>query len=171
MPNTTKTQEIIEEASLKIGRAIFRLLHDNRKEYPTEEARKEIKQILTQAIEQERPDEPTRWSGQDMTQKEAEIYVQGMYDLMIMVGCDSHCKHYDPLFFEGEVAHSYVLNLDDGGRHHSYLTPQWVALKALLEFAHDLKGEWDIAGWNDYFAENVRRQIREIETIHQDTTG
>lgn len=106
---------------------------------------------------------PTRWVSEPMTQKEAEIYVQGMYDLMIMVGCDSHCKHYDPLFFEGDIVHSYVLELDDGGRHHKYVTPQWVALKALLEFAKILKEECGIPGWNSYFAENTKKAISEIE--------
>jgi len=117
-----------------------------------------------EAEEEKRPDEPTRWVSEPMTQKEAEIYVQGMYDLMMMVGCDGHCKHYDPLFFEGRIAHSYVLELDDGGRHHSYITPQWVALKALLEFAQTLKDECDIAGWNEYFAENTLKAIKEIES-------
>lgn len=31
-----------------------------------------------------------------------------------------HCKHYDPLVIEGNIAHSYVFNLDDGGRHHEF---------------------------------------------------
>lgn len=31
-----------------------------------------------------------------------------------------HCKSYDPLVIEGNTAHSYVMNLDDGGRHHSF---------------------------------------------------
>ena len=131
-----------------------------------------LRQALTEAHQagrdealEKRPGEPTRWVSEPMTQKEAEIYVQGMYDLMVMVGCDSHCKHYDPLFFEGNTAYSYVLELDDGGRHHNYVTPQWVALKALLEFAQRLKDEWEIRGWNEYFAENTRKAIREIEAL------
>lgn len=32
-----------------------------------------------------------------------------------------HCKSYDPLIIEGNVAHSYVMNLGDGGgRHHDF---------------------------------------------------
>lgn len=31
-----------------------------------------------------------------------------------------HCKTYDPLIIEGKTAHSYVFNLNSGGRHHSF---------------------------------------------------
>lgn len=31
-----------------------------------------------------------------------------------------HHKSYDPLTIEGNVAHSYVFNLDNGGRHHEF---------------------------------------------------
>ena len=29
-------------------------------------------------------------------------------------------KTYDPLIIEGNIAHSYVFDLEDGGRHHSF---------------------------------------------------
>ena len=29
-------------------------------------------------------------------------------------------KSYDPLFIEGDIAHSYVFDLQDGGRHHEF---------------------------------------------------
>lgn len=29
-------------------------------------------------------------------------------------------KSYDPLTIEGNVAHSYVFDLEDGGRHHQF---------------------------------------------------
>ncbi len=31
-------------------------------------------------------------------------------------------KSYDPLTIEGNTAHSYVFDLDDGGRHHPFET-------------------------------------------------
>ena len=31
-----------------------------------------------------------------MTERDAEMYVQGAYDLLMMVGGDTHCKSYDP---------------------------------------------------------------------------
>ena len=31
-----------------------------------------------------------------------------------------HCKTYDPLIIEGNVAHSYIFNLNTGGRHHEF---------------------------------------------------
>ena len=73
-----------------------------------------------------------------MTKRDAEMYVQGVYDLLMMVGGDTHCKSYDPLTFSDGQAHSYVLNLEDGGRHHNYETPNKVADMALLEFAEEL---------------------------------
>ena len=33
---------------------------------------------------------------------------------------DYYCKSYDPLVIEGNVAHSYVFDLEDGGRHHPF---------------------------------------------------
>jgi hypothetical protein len=157
---TLDVEEIVEELSNIVGQNKHTAIPPQWKD----SFRSILTTLLNQAEEEKRPDEPTRWVSEPMTQKEAEIYVQGMYDLMMMVGCDGHCKHYDPLFFEGRIAHSYVLELDDGGRHHSYITPQWVALKALLEFAQTLKDECDIAGWNEFFAENTLKAIKEIES-------
>lgn len=154
----------VEKATLDLADILSEESYNRNSSYPAiQKAMEYLTTLLNQAEEEKRPDKPTRWVSEPMTQKEAEIYVQGMYDLMMMVGCNGQCKHYDPLFFEGKTAHSYVLQLDDGGRHHSYITPQWVALKALLEFAQTLKDEWDIAGWNEYFAENTMRAIEEIE--------
>ena len=31
-----------------------------------------------------------------------------------------HHKSYDPLTIEGGIAHSYVFDLEDGGRHHAF---------------------------------------------------
>lgn len=33
---------------------------------------------------------------------------------------DGHSKTYDPLIIDGNTAHSYVFDLEDGGRHHSF---------------------------------------------------
>ena len=43
------------------------------------------------------------------------------YGLLIKLGIeDGYCKSYDPLLIENEKCHSYVFDLDDGGRHHPY---------------------------------------------------
>ena len=39
--------------------------------------------------------------------------------LKLEIQC-GHCKMYDPLVIEGNVAHTYVFDLDDGGRHHPF---------------------------------------------------
>jgi len=33
---------------------------------------------------------------------------------------DYHCKSYDPLVIVGNTAHSYVFDMEDGGRHHPF---------------------------------------------------
>lgn len=33
---------------------------------------------------------------------------------------DYSCKSYDPLYIDGNTAHSYVFNLESGGRHHPF---------------------------------------------------
>lgn len=33
---------------------------------------------------------------------------------------DYYCKAYDPLIIEGNIAHSYVFDLEGGGRHHPF---------------------------------------------------
>lgn len=43
------------------------------------------------------------------------------YRLILELGIqDGHSKSYDPLLIEGNVAHSYVFDLEDGGRHHPF---------------------------------------------------
>lgn len=98
-----------------------------------------------------------------MTERDCEFYVQGMYDLLMMVGGDTHGKIYDPLTFWDGEAHSYVLDLQDGGRHHKYTTPENVAYQALLEFAEELienskTDEWHSGlQWNEYYKENIEK--------------
>lgn len=51
----------------------------------------------------------------------ARAYALGIRDIMMRLGVwDGHCKSYDPLLIKGDVAHSYVFDLEDGGRHHPF---------------------------------------------------
>ena len=96
-----------------------------------------------------------------MTKKECEMYVRGMFDLYWMIGGDTHCKSYDPLTFEDNIAHSYVLDLEDGGRHHTYKSIEDVANRALLELAERVIYEFKDGGmlWNDYFKKSKEEEI------------
>lgn len=47
----------------------------------------------------------------------AQIVWRILMDLGIQDGC---CKSYDPLTIEGNTAHSYVFDFEDGGRHHQF---------------------------------------------------
>lgn len=47
----------------------------------------------------------------------AQKYWKILLDLDIQ---DGHSKGYDPLVIEGSTAHSYVFDLEDGGRHHAF---------------------------------------------------
>lgn len=47
----------------------------------------------------------------------ARRYWQLLLDTNIQ---DGHSKSYDPLLIEGDTAHSYVYDMEDGGRHHSF---------------------------------------------------
>ena len=56
-------------------------------------------------------------------QKEAvlEWLAHKYWNLMIRLDIqDGCCKGYDPLMIWGNVADSYVFDLEDGGRHHSF---------------------------------------------------
>lgn len=33
---------------------------------------------------------------------------------------DYYCKMYDPLVIKDNIAHSYVFDMEDGGRHHEF---------------------------------------------------
>jgi len=61
-----------------------------------------------------------------------------------------HCKSYDPLVITDSVAHSYLFDFKDGGRHHPFklLTQleRWLAEEAVKEMLpYILDREW----WND----------------------
>ena len=73
-----------------------------------------------------------------LTPNLVEAYVQGMYDLYIELGGETLCKSYDPLTIEGDIAHSYVLNFNDGGRHHK-LSLKDIKEMALKEFVELIK--------------------------------
>lgn len=51
-----------------------------------------------------------------------EVMAVSLWKVMLMNGNDGHCKSYDPLTIDpiGKVASSYVFDLWDGDRHHSY---------------------------------------------------
>lgn len=70
-----------------------------------------------------------------MTEEQCVYYVQGMYDLYIMLGGETHCKSYDPVSFWNGVMHSYIMELYTRDRHQNYISAQDVADRALLEFA------------------------------------
>ena len=95
-----------------------------------------------------------------MTKKECEYYVRGMWDLLWILGDESHCKSYDPLMFSNNKVHSYVLNFEDGGRHHTYRNVEDVADCALLETAERFCVEFDITpNWNEYMRNNIIERI------------
>lgn len=57
----------------------------------------------------------------EITAKEVEAYAHACYDILKGLDIkDGHCKMYDPMTIEGDVVHSYVFDLRDGGRHHNY---------------------------------------------------
>ena len=76
-----------------------------------------------------------------LTARDVEFYVQGMYDLAVRLGCDSGRKVYDPLTIEGNIAHSYVMDLRDGGRHHPFDTLEQLADDALADIASWVREE------------------------------
>jgi hypothetical protein len=56
------------------------------------------------------------------TDRDVEVYAKALYDLEATLYECWHMKSYDPLTIEdserGRVAHTYVFDLWDGGRHH-----------------------------------------------------
>jgi hypothetical protein len=76
------------------------------------------------------------------TAREVEAYIAGAYELLLSMGADGHGKSYDPMIVDEEkmVAHSYVLNLWDGGRHHDYESLKQIVRTALLEFSVEARG-------------------------------
>ena len=71
--------------------------------------------------------------------RDVEFYVQGMWDLYKELGGSEDGKIYDPLTIKGKTAHSYILNLADGGRHHRFESLEKLADDSLKEFAQMIK--------------------------------
>lgn len=76
-----------------------------------------------------------------ITSSIVEAYIQGMYDLYIELGGDTHCKIYDPITIEGNIAHSYVFEFNDGGRHHSFGKLEDLMEMARKEIARSIKND------------------------------
>ena len=57
-----------------------------------------------------------------------------MWELLIELGIeDGYSKPYDPLLIEDDECHSYIFELGDGGRHHSYRTLGEIEEKLMKE--------------------------------------
>lgn len=58
------------------------------------------------------------------TQKQKEQTIEylahQLWFILTELGMDDHHKTYDPLTIDGHIAHSYVFDLEDGGRHHKF---------------------------------------------------
>jgi len=57
-------------------------------------------------------------------------------------GPDYHCKSYDPLDFWEDQVHSYVFDMEDGGRHHNYKNLQHVECMIIAETIEKLKQDF-----------------------------
>lgn len=53
------------------------------------------------------------------TNETTEAIADVLWGIQLALGIqDGHCKSYDPLEIEDGIAHTYVFDLEDGGRHH-----------------------------------------------------
>jgi len=78
-----------------------------------------------------------------LTKQDVEAYAHACWDIIREISGDDHCKSYDPLTIEGKTAHSYIFNLEDGGRHHKFKNFEHLRemiLKETLETLKDLEG-------------------------------
>ena len=84
----------------------------------------------------------------DWSDSEMEAYVQGIYEVLCSLGVSDGCgKMYDPLTIEGEMYHSYVFDLWDGGRHHdSTGMSQNEVRKAFLKEAENSIRDYFLSG-------------------------
>ncbi len=86
----------------------------------------------------------SRWYPDEkkLTKRDVEFYAQALWDLMLSLGVeDGHCKEYDPLTIIGKIAHSYVFNLEDGGRRHPFNDLEELR-ELLLKETHENIMEW-----------------------------
>lgn len=58
---------------------------------------------------------------------------------------DYYCKSYDPLTVEGDIAHSYVFNFEDGGRHHYFLDLKHLEKMLMAEGISSIKNMEEIS--------------------------
>ena len=74
-----------------------------------------------------------------LTNRDVEFYAQALWDLLMELDGDGHCKIYDPLTIEGKTAHSYVFDLNDGGRHHPFKNLEQLRNDLLKEAVEKIK--------------------------------
>ena len=108
------------------------------------------------------------YEGTELTKRDCEMYVKGMWDLFWLLGGEEWSKSYDPLKFsdpdnDREYVSSYVLEFEDRGRHHPFRSVEDVAWRALLETAKRFETEFPKADfkWNRYFRENIEKIIEQ----------
>lgn len=82
----------------------------------------------------------------------ANKYWQILLDLNIQ---DGHCKSYDPLLIEGGTAHSYVFDLEDGGRHHDFRDLNHLVKMLDSDMRSMLRGELTEAAGVELKAKNL----------------
>jgi hypothetical protein len=69
-------------------------------------------------------------------ERDVESYAQALWDILLELGIqDGHSKSYDPLTIEGKIAHTYVFDLEDGGRHHEFKDLEQLRVMMLKETA------------------------------------
>lgn len=76
-----------------------------------------------------------------------EIYAQACYDIILKLGIqDGHCKSYDPMTIDtdNKIAHSYVFDLWDGGRHHPYESLEQIKDSVLEETVKCIENEYKL---------------------------
>lgn len=79
-----------------------------------------------------------------LTKNDIESYAHACYELLTELGIqDGHHKMYDPLTIEGNVAHSYVFDLEDGGRHHYFNDLGHLRKMILEETANIIKEDYE----------------------------
>lgn len=92
----------------------------------------------------------------EQKQQVLEYLANKYWKLLLDLGVqDGHCKSYDPLVIEGKTAHTYVFDLEDGGRHHTF--KDYKDLERMLdeEILGELKGETKRSKWNELKAKNI----------------
>ena len=72
--------------------------------------------------------------------RDIEVYAQACWEILLGLGIqDGHCKMYDPMTIQDNTAHSYVFDLKDGGRHHSFSDLEELKNDVLSETVEQIK--------------------------------